>query len=123
MTWILVTVGTVLAIEAGHRLPLTVRVSELVRLLGKIRTVLFSSAISDRWKEKVLPIYAGQLLMQSISCLLLGILALTPMAAIGVGADLAGIPFTELLLSAAGIAFSTVVAVAYGLLRVHLARR
>jgi hypothetical protein len=117
MEWFLLVIGTILVVECFLRTPLLDSVKALQGLLGKIMATLKSSAISDHWKEKVLPVYAGRLFSLSIKLFMLVLIALLPMIAIAVLADWRGIPLISLLSSWIGMVASTGFAVIYIIIR------
>ncbi len=117
MEWLLLVIGTILVVECFLRTPLLASVKALQALLGKIMATLKSSAISDHWKEKVLPVYAGRLFSLSIKLFILVLVAMVPMIVIAVLADWRDIPLVLLLSSWIGIAASTGFAVIYIIVR------
>lgn len=75
-------VGTVLACEIALRLHPERSLATLGRTAGRSMAVLRSSAISDGWKEKVLPAYAGRIMKASLSLLGCLVLIIAPLIAI-----------------------------------------
>ena len=117
MAWLLLITGTILVVECFLRTPLLDCVKTLQALLGKIMSTLKSSAISDHWKEKILPVYSGQLFLLSVKLFIFVLVALAPMIVIAILADWRDIPLVSLLSSWTGIAVSTGLAVLYVVLR------
>ena len=117
MEWAVLALGTVLVVESFLRLPLMASVKNLQVLLGKILGTLKSSTISDHWKEKVLPAYAGKLFIISIKLFALVLIAILPMLFIGFLGDRMGLSILHLLSSWVGILISTVIAFIYIFLR------
>ena len=113
MVWILLFAGTLCVVECFIRLPLVPRARSLQNLVSRIVRVLRSSSISDQWKEKVLPVYAGKLFLLSIQLFFLLLVALVPMVALAWAVQRAGIPLMQLLATWSGILASTVFAVLY----------
>ena len=87
MAWVLLVLGTLCVVECFIRLPLLGSSRQLLGLLGKITSVLRSSSISDHWKEKVLPVYAGKLFANSVVVFAWVVLGLMPMVVVVAVAD------------------------------------
>ncbi|MCR9104244.1 MAG: hypothetical protein NXI15_03060 [Gammaproteobacteria bacterium] len=117
LNWALLVLCTLLAVEGFFRLPLGVQVAQLQLLLKKITHTLSSPKISDHWKEKVLPNYAGQLFLFSIKLFLIVMLAISPFLVLGIIADIAGLEFMRFLASWSAIGASTLLAIAYVFVR------
>ena len=117
MEWLLLVIGTILVVECLLRTPLLPSVKSLKILLGKIGKVLKSSSVSDHWKEKVLPVYAGRLFVMSIKLFILVLIALIPMIVIAFLANWQNISLVPLLSSWIGVSVSTGLAVVYIVLR------
>ena len=117
MEWFLLITGTVLVVECFLRMPLLSSFQTLQTLLSRIVATLKSSAISDHWKERVLPVYAGHLCALSIKFFIFVILALAPMFIIAVLADRRDVPVVSLLSSWIGIVASTGFAIIYIVIR------
>ena len=109
--------GTIAVVEVFLALPFIRKVRELVALVNRIGKTLRSSKISDHWKEKVLPIYAGRLFLLSVTLFVLLIAALVPMAVVAWIGEAMGFPVATALSGIAGIAGSTVVALVYLMVR------
>ena len=117
MAWALLVLGTFCVVECFIRLPLLKSARRLTDLLGKITAVLRSSSISDHWKEKILPVYAGRLFTGSVAVFAWVVLGLMPMVALVFIAESVDVPLLPLVSSLSGLAASTAVAVVYALLR------
>jgi hypothetical protein len=117
MQWAMLAVGTIVVVESFVRLPLMARVADLMRSVRKITRTLSSNAISDHWKERVLPIYAFSVFTNSILIFALVLVAVAPMILIGVVNELAGVAFFKFLAEPVAIAGSTFVAIVYVALR------
>ncbi len=115
--WALLVLCTLLAVEGFFRLPLGALVAQLQALLQKITHTLGSPKISDHWKEKVLPNYAGQLFMLSIKLFVTVCLAISPFLVAAVLCGFAGLAFTSFLASWAAIGASTMLAIVYAVIR------
>lgn len=66
MTYLAACLVTIAAIEVFLRLPVRRLTVQLIAPLKKTTKVITSHAISDHWKEKVLPIYAGKIAFASL---------------------------------------------------------
>jgi hypothetical protein len=117
MKWLLLAIGTMLVVECFLRTSLIPSAKNLRALLEKIMVILKSSAISDHWKEKVLPVYAGRLFVLSIKLFMLVLISLAPMIVIAMLAQWRGVPLVSLLSSWIGILASSGIAVAYIVIR------
>lgn len=123
MLWALLILGTVLAVEGFFRLPLGAEVKRLQRLLQKISHTISTPTISDHWKEKVLPNYAGQLFVLSIKLFVIVCLAISPFFLIGLLAGIVGIPFMAFLATPIAIGASTALATLYAVVRIRIGKR
>jgi hypothetical protein len=117
VVWILLAIGTICVVECFIRSPLLSKVKQLTGLLGKISGVLRSSSISDHWKEKILPVYAGKLLSSSIVLFFWVALGLLPMIVLVLVAEFFDSPLLPLVSSLLGLAASTLIALIYVYLR------
>ncbi len=113
-------IGTILVVECFFRLPLAANLARLRGVVGKIVHTMRSSKISDHWKERVLPAYAGKLFSSSIVLFAIVCLALSPMIIVGIGADMAGLDFMAFLMTMTAIVASTVFAILYVVVRRRL---
>lgn len=83
MIWIFVLVAAVLASEAFLRLPLLPVIRRVTETARKSQRVLRSKRISDHWKEKILPSYSWVIGKGSVQFFAMLMLALAPVAALG----------------------------------------
>ncbi len=74
--------GSILSCDLLFRLPLFKNLKNLDYLLRRILKILRSSRVSDHWKERVMLVYAFQLLRLSLA---LPVLLLTALSPLGVG--------------------------------------
>ena len=123
MAWLLLLIGTLCVVECFFRLPLLNRARDLQSLLQRIFRVIRSDSISDCWKEKVLPIYAGRLFLLSIQLFVIVLIALLPMIVLAWLAGLGGIGLFPLLSSWIGIGASTIAAAIYVFVRNRVLNR
>ena len=120
--YIVLAVATVLACEIALRLPLVKSLTTLSRTAGRAKTVVTSSAISDTWKERVLPAYAGRILTSSLllfACLVAIAVPVVIAAALATGSIGAG---SAALLEIGPLIVMIAVGVAYISLRRRLVR-
>ena len=66
MAYALVVFGTVVAVELLFWLPLLMCVKNFSKVAKKSMKVVSSNKISDHWKEKVVPCYAGRMLVLTL---------------------------------------------------------
>lgn len=83
MVWLFVFLAGVLASEAFLRLPLLPVIRKVTATAQKSGRVLRSRRISDHWKEKILPSYAWVIGRGSVVFFLILMLALAPVALLG----------------------------------------
>lgn len=76
---VLLVFTTLASSELFLRLPLLSTVGHLQKLTHRIFKTIGSPRISDHWKERVLLIYARQLLSYSLALLILILIALLPL--------------------------------------------
>ncbi|MBY8978130.1 sulfotransferase [Rhodobacteraceae bacterium NNCM2] len=117
MNWVLAGLLSVVLVEIVSSLPVAAILRRASRAAGRAFRVLSAPAISDHWKEKVLPAYAAQLFGAALR---LGAL-LAGVAAIAWGLVLAGnglAPgFADFIAGTAGIAATLIIATAWFLIR------
>lgn len=93
MLWAAIILGTVLACEVALRLPLGRVLTRLSSTPRKVARIMGSAAISDHWKEKVVPAYAGRIMVASLTlfaCLLAIAAPVAGLAALATGSLGAG---------------------------------
>lgn len=117
--WVLVTLGTILAVETFLRTPFKRILDDLVRAAHNAHKTIKSKFISDHWKEVTLPRYAFIIFRSSIT--LFGCLLLTILPVILI--DFTGAQFGRQTLSTMasvwGVIYSTAIATAYAFMRTH----
>lgn len=90
---IVVAIATVVACEVALRLPLVSTVSKLTGAAKRAMKVVRSPNISDIWKEKMVPIYAGRIMTASLvffACLVAIALPAVLIASLATGSLAAG---------------------------------
>jgi len=123
MTWVLVSILTVVLVEIFIRLPL-IRSAKGVAAVGRRATrTLMAKNVSDHWKEKASRAYAGRMMKSSV--VLAGGLGL--IAGVGAvltsGGEIIAPGLTKALLSWTGLAVSFLAATFYVLARKKFVRR
>ena len=105
-----------MAIEVMKKTNLRGSFISIINITLKIKTVMFSANISDKWKEIVIPTYAFQIMLYSSKI----IITLLVVIAIILVINVIFMEFLDLLFSLTGIILSIVISTAYILARVHL---
>ena len=117
MDWLFLIVGSICFVEIFLRLNSLARIKDLNELIRKVTRIIRSPAISDHWKESVLPSYALQLF--KLSLLIFGVLvaSCSGFLILAVVSSFLGGRFVDLSASVIGITVCTIAALAYGALR------
>ncbi|PWE32979.1 hypothetical protein DDZ14_07770 [Maritimibacter sp. 55A14] len=122
MTWVLTIVITVLLVELLLRLPLLAEARAVAATARRAAHVVGARGISDHWKEKAVPAYAGRMLRASLMLLVwLGLIGLAG-TVLTLLADRLAPGTSGTLLSGGGLALSLIAATAHVLLRQRLVR-
>jgi hypothetical protein len=122
MSWFLLAVAGIGAVEVLLRLPLMRTVARFRSTLAKVSAVIRSEKISDHWKEKVVPTYALRLLRMTAltaACLLR---VIAPFVFLFAVAEAVAIPFYEFAVSPTSLLFTSILALGYSTLRFASAR-
>lgn len=122
MIWIFVLVAAVLASEAFLRLPLLPVIRRVAETARKSGRVLASKRISDHWKERVLPRYSWIIGSGSVQFFGLLMLALAPVAVLGLVFPGGFGAWAAALMRPAVIAALCLVSIAYVWLRLRVIR-
>ena len=121
-SWLWMIGASCLAAELLSRLPFERTVSRMMRCANQASRVIASKRISDHWKERIVPAYAGRMATHTFM-LALYFAALAALVALVLLAIDATTPEAgRFLTSAQGLIASFIVATAYYLLRRRLAR-
>lgn len=122
MTVLLAILISLLGTELFVRLPIARATAATLASSAQAGRIVRSRAISDHWKEKVMPVYAARLGRQSLALTAcFALLAATGMAAVLVADWL--VPGEQLFFeSAEGLALSALASTLYYLARNRLAR-
>ncbi|WP_413868926.1 hypothetical protein [Albidovulum sp.] len=122
MIWIFVLVAAVLASEAFLRLPLLPVIRRVAETARKSGRVLASKRISDHWKERVLPRYSWIIGRGSVQFFALLMLALAPVAVLGLVFPGGFGAWAAALMRPQVIAALCVISIAYVWLRLRVIR-
>ena len=122
MIWIYVLVAAVLASEAFLRLPLLPVIRRVAETARKSGRVLASKRISDHWKERVLPRYSWIIGSGSVQFFAFLMLALAPVAVLGLVFPGGFGAWASALMRPAVIAALCLVSIAYVWLRLRVIR-
>ena len=120
--YLAIACGTVLACEIALRLHPERSLSTLSRTAGRATSVLRSSAISDVWKERVLPAYSGRIMRASLVLLVSLLLIIAPLAVLAALATGSLVRGGEVLLQPVPLVLMIVVGAVYIIVRRKLAR-
>lgn len=82
VVWIGLVLGTIAAVEIAIRLPLGRTLASLKRVSRRSMWVVSSKRISDDWKEKALPAYAGRMFGGSLRLFGILLAIATPVVAL-----------------------------------------
>jgi len=122
MFWVLLVIGAVVASELLLRLPMAKELGRVRTSSQKATRLLRSSAISDHWKEKILPVYAFRIGRGSMLLFAMLIVVISPVVLLGIFAE-GGIPgFVAELMTPLAIIAMILISVAYIVLRRKVAR-
>lgn len=122
MLWLFVVVAAVAASEAFLRMPLLPVIRRVMATARKSARVLTSKRISDHWKERVLPRYSWIIGMGSIRFFGLLMLALAPVAVLGLIYPAGLAAWSAALMRPVVILVLCLVSVGYIWLRLRVAR-
>lgn len=89
MTWFLVIVASVLASELLMALPILQAIARVLSFARKAAQLVSSKRISDRWKERIVPVYALHIIRGSLIFLAMLGLVLAPFLVAGLLSGLA----------------------------------
>lgn len=84
MQWVLLLIAGALACELFLALPLMATIRRATSMAGRARGLLQSKRISDHWKERMLPVYAGRIAGNSFKFFLYLCLVLVAVLLVGV---------------------------------------
>ena len=123
MNWLALGVATLASCGLLQRLPVLEHFRWALGYAGKSLRLISNPAVSDHWKERVLPRYAGRLALGSVSSFGLALAALAPFLLL-LGIDLIlQLGLLASMLSWSGITWMMVVAAIYfGLARIGRGR-
>jgi hypothetical protein len=122
MHWIFVVIAGVLASEAFLWLPLLPVIRKVTATAQKSGKVLRSSRISDHWKERILPSYAWVIGKGSVMFFAMLMIALAPVALLGLVYPGGLAAWGSVLLRPTVIVVLCIVSIAYIWLRLKVVR-
>ena len=111
--------STFLVAELFIRLPILDTVRRSSRYATKSATIISAEKISDHWKERVLPAYAGAIFVQTLRLTAMIVLAFAPVILSVAVSPILNAPLMPLLMSIQGVALSVVVAALYAFVRMR----
>jgi len=120
MDWVLVCVGTMLAVEVFLHTTFKRNIHALIDFTKRAGATVTSARISDHWKEKVLLHYAVKIFVNSIQlalCLLFTAAAIFIVHLLG---KVIGLDLFSLLMTPVGLMVSIIFASLYALFRVKV---
>lgn len=120
MAYALLIGSTFIVAELFMRLPIIANVRRSSQIAAKSATLIGADKISDHWKERVLPAYAGALFMQTLKLTAMTLLAFAPVVAALAIAPLLNAPLMSLFMSFQGIVLSVAAAAIYAFVRMRL---
>ena len=123
MIWALIGLATLATCELFLRLPVLGRVRQVADTAARAGRLVTNSAVSDHWKERVLPRYALRVGMGSLASLVYLVIACSPFVVLVIAGPFLGMDFQSILLSWSGIILVTAGAIAYLFLTKKLRRR
>lgn len=123
MTWLLLALCCAAFVETAFRLGLDGQVRAATLVARKIFSVIGSARVSDHWKEKALPRYAGRLLSASARLFLIMLAAVAPIMLVAALSGWRGSPLLQLISSWEGLVAATLIAILYVAARSRLVRK
>ena len=117
MNWIIIILCILASVELSLKLRAGLICSKLSEIITKIIHTLTGSAISDHWKEWVLPKYAGRLFLASLQGFGYLLLLLAPFILAFIISKGLGGGFHTLFYSAINLAIISVAALVYAQIR------
>jgi len=78
MNWLIIFLATLISAELLVRLPLVATVQNFFKTVSKSAHIITSKAISDHWKEIMLPRLAMRMIWQSLAAFVLMVVAVAP---------------------------------------------
>jgi len=119
MTFAFLIGSTLMVTELFLRLPIIATVRRSSQLANKSATLIRTEKISDHWKERVLPAYAGAMFVQTLRLSVMIVIAFSPVVVALAVAPSLNVPLMGLLISIPGMALSFAVAAIYAFVRMR----
>ena len=113
MIWVFLGLASFLASELFLRLPILSCFKTASQTARKSASTISNKAISDHWKEMILPAYAGRIAKNSVLGLVYLLLALTPFLVIGLFMEGGLSALSQLMLSLPVLLFVMVLSLGY----------
>lgn len=113
MIWALLGVATLAACELMRRLPVMQQFQRATGTASKASRLIANPAVSDHWKERVLPRYAARLALASLSTFGLVLIACSAFLVLVALDALLGLGILSRMLSWSGMAWISAIAVVY----------
>jgi hypothetical protein len=122
MPWLRILVSAVVASELLVRFPLIPALGRARAAADKSGRLLRSKRVSDHWKERMLPVYAGAIARNSLIFFGLLCVAILPVILIGYGYPGGLTAWLSVLMKPVSIALLCALSILYLIVRTRLAR-
>ena len=123
MIWVLIGLATVATCELFLRLPVLGRVRKAADTAARAGRLVANPAVSDHWKERILPRYALRVALGSLTSLAYLLVACSPFLVLAVAGPFLDLDIDGILLSWSGILLISAGAITYLVLAKQLRRR
>jgi len=122
VNWVLAVIGALLSAELFLRLRITSRVRRVTIASRKAARTVRSHRVSDHWKERVLPVFARQIIVGSLAFLALLLCAVAPIILLGVFIEGGIAVWLQQLLRPGMVAVLVVVSISHIVIRQKFSR-
>ncbi len=123
MIFVALILPTFVFVELFMRLKVLKRAAVPAQLAQRSLRIIQAERISDHWKERVLPVYSGRMMLATVRLLLVLLVAFSPFFIAAFAASFTELPLLEEMTSLRGILISTVAAFIYVFVRKRLVER
>lgn len=113
MKWFIIFLATLISAELIIRLPLIATTQAFFKTVSKSADIITSNAISDHWKEIMLPRLAMRMIWQSLVAFMLLVVAVVPFLIVWLVSNSLSLDLLDDLLDPIVILFITAVAWIY----------
>ena len=120
MEWLLVIMGTILAVEVFLHTKIRRNVNAMLDFTKRSASTIKSVQISDHWKEKVIAHYALKIFANSFQLLFSLLLIIAPVFALHYVGRIFSLDLFTVLTTPVGLLFSIAVATVYIFIRTKL---